>query len=183
MKSEEENELIRRCREGNLKAFGELVNEYKSRVYAVAFRIVGNPADADDLSQEAFIRAYRSLVKFRGESSFYTWIYKIVTNLCLNHRKKNMKIIKSSFDERFVDPDSRKAGSNPLPGEGKETRAEIFKALGSLKDSFRMALDLVVFQGLSHREAAELAGCSEGTISWRIFKARQQLREQLAAYI
>lgn len=183
MNREDEKVLIRRCRGGEMEAFGELVDEYKTRIYATAFRILGNHADADDLSQEAFLKAYRSLGRFRGESGFYTWVYKIVTNLCLNYRKINMRRKMYSFDENIGDSLSRKGKEDPLPGEGQETRAAIFQALDSLGESFRIAMDLVIFQGLSHREAAEVAGCSEGTISWRIFKARQELRGQLAAYI
>ncbi len=173
-----EETLIRQTREGDLESFGKLVDEYGKQIYALSFQFLGNHADAEDMVQEAFIRAYRNLENFRGDSTFHTWLYQIALNLCSNHRKKNQRLIYMS--KRSLSALNRRNNGTPEgnPRQLVETRDIVRNAMASLQPHLRRAIFLVAGKSLSHREAAEIEGCSEGTISWRVFKARQRLREK-----
>ena len=185
MKRELENEkmLIRRSREGDLEAFGELIDEYGKQIYSISFQILGNHADAEDMLQEAFLKAYKNLKKFKGNSRFYTWLYRLTINLCINYQKKNGRMIPLPPEAMASLNNERGKKQNSNPHQTREICQEIRAAIESLSRPLRMAMVLVAFHGLSHREAAEIEGCSEGTISWRIFKARQYLRKKLGAFL
>jgi len=185
MKRELENEkmLIRRSREGDLEAFGELIDEYGKQLYSISFQILGNHADAEDMMQEAFLKAYKNLKKFKGNSRFYTWLYRLTINLCINYQKKNGRMIPQPPEAIASLNNEREKKQNSHPHQTQEICQAIRTEIESLSRPLRRAMVLVAFQGLSHREAAEIEGCSEGTISWRIFKARQYLRKKLGDFL
>lgn len=177
--------LVERARHGNGEAFAELARRHRERIYALMIRMTRNHCDADDLTQEAFLTAYRGLGSFNGRSSFYTWLYRIAVNLSLNHLKKRGRDKGSvSFDERlFGGNEPRSPGSSP---EETSVRVELGerleRAIDGLPDLFKATFLLVTRQGLSHAEAAAVLGCTEKTISWRMHKARKKLRASLAPF-
>jgi RNA polymerase sigma-70 factor (ECF subfamily) len=177
MGSLSEDELIQKAIDGEVEAFGELVKKYQKRIYSLIYQMTFSHEDANDLSQETFFRAYKSLSKFKKESSFYTWLYRIAVNLVLNHLKKRKNERKNlSFDIHYLDSPQKIL-------EKKEFYKKLKEVISMLPLSQRITLNLVVNHGLSHKEIAKIQGCSEGTISWRIFQARRFLREKLEPYL
>ncbi len=175
-----EETLIRQTREGDVEAFARLFDAYGERIYTLSFQFLGNHADAEDMVQEAFIRAYRNLGTFRGDSTFNTWLFRITLNLCSNHRKKNGRLIVMSPGAVATLHQREKGNPGNNPRDRAETRDAVRNAMESLQPHLRRAIFLVASRALSHREAAEIEGCSEGTISWRVFKARRRLRQNLS---
>ncbi len=184
MKREKEDEkmLIRRSMEGDLEAFGELIDEHGQQIYSISFQILGNHADAENMLQETFIKAYRFLKTFKGESKFCTWLCRLTINLCINYKKKQGRMVVLPPEAIESLNNEREEEQNSNPHQTREICQTIRAAIDSLNGPFRRAMILVAFQGFSHREAADIEGCSEGTISWRIFKARQYLRKKLAGF-
>lgn len=181
-----EQVLVDRAKNGDPDAFNELVLRYEKQVYNLTYRMMGNPEDASDLSQEGFLRIYRSLSRFRGESLFSTWVYRIVSNTCLDElrKRKNYKI--QSFDETFVpgQEEPRLALSNfgespEAVIEQRETQQEIHKAITQLSEEYRLAVILRDIQGLSYEEMATTLSCSIGTVKSRINRGRKKLKEEL----
>jgi RNA polymerase sigma-70 factor (ECF subfamily) len=180
---EREDTLIRRTRAGDLEAFEELIDQYGERIYTLSFQFLGNHTDAEDMVQEAFIQAYRNLETFQGNSMFSTWLFRIALNLCSNYRKKNKRLVLMSPSAlATLNHRSEECGIN-TPHNLLETREAVRVAMDSLSPPLRRALFLVAVRALSHREAARIEGCAPGTMSWRIFKARQYLRESLTDYL
>jgi RNA polymerase sigma-70 factor (ECF subfamily) len=182
--------LIREAQQGNTAAFEELVHQYDRAVLRLAIHLTGSEEDGQDIYQEAFLRAYKSLPLFRFESSFYTWIYRIVTNLCLDHlRKKNLR---GRDVTTIVSPDGKEEDvlngmSDHSPGAsperslvGRELRRCILRALGRLSPRERMVFELKHYHGLKLRTAADLLNTTEGTIKNTLFRATHKLRNQLA---
>ena len=181
----QEEALVRRAQGGDASAFAELARRSRERVYGVIFGLVRNHADADDLAQETFLSAYRAIGRFRGGSSFYTWIYRIAVNLTMNHLKK-MKREKGRSELLDTTPPSaeaRAAASPELRSQAGEISGRIAQALDEIPLPFRAAFQLVVNQGLSHARAAEVLGCSENTVSWRMHKARKMLQARLKPFL
>ena len=177
MENLSEDELIQKAKEGEVEAFGELVKRYQKRIYHLIYQMTFNHEDANDLSQEAFLKAYKSLNKFKRESSFYTWLYRIAINLLINHLKKRKNERKNlDFNIHYTNSPQRIL-------ENKEFYTKLKETISMLPFSQRIALNLVVNHGLSHKEVAKIQGCSEGTVSWRIFQARKFLKEKLEPYL
>lgn len=181
---------VERARRGDRKAFGQIVQNYQRRVYSTAFRVVGNHEDADDVVQEAFVRAYRGIGGFDQRADFFTWLYRIVINVSINQlrkRRRKQGAIASSVDPeqvRLTVEQQRSAGGDPSRAlELKRLVADIGVALDGLSEAVRASFVLVVFDGLSYRQAAEILECSEGTLAWRIHEGRRRLREELAKYL
>ena len=155
---------------------GALVRRHVQRVHAVARSFTGDGEDADDLSQEVFLRAYRGLASFRGEAAFRTWLLRITVNVATNFvtRSRPAPLVTGGL-AGLADP-------GPDPAEAA-SRGEVERLLQdrieALPTDLRATLELVVSQGLSHREAADVLGCATNTVSWRMFRARELLREQL----
>lgn len=172
--------LVERCRQGELGAFEELYRAHAGRLYAVALRLVGNPADAEDLLQEIFLAAHRKLDTFRGESALGTWLYRLATNLCLDHLRsragRSRQVTDSLDDEReMADAISARLA------EGTVTKMDLERALARLPDGCRAAFVLHDVEGLEHREIAEILGVAEGTSKSQVHKARLKLRALLSA--
>ncbi len=181
--------LIKRVKAGDINAFEELVCKYKEKAYRTAYQMTNRHADADDLSQEAFIRAYRSMSSFNEQASFSTYLYRIVINLSINHLKKEGRHRHLSLNEEIIIDNPHpelSAGEKDTPREAlliKELHQEISKAIASLPLKERTVTIFSLLQGLSHQEIAEIEGCAEGTVSWRLFRARKRLRKKLQPYL
>ena len=161
---------------GDRDAFGELVQKYKQQIYFVAYRMTNNHTDADDLSQEAFIKAYESICNFQEKSSFFTWLYRIIMNITINHLKKMGRRQIFTLDENISIEDI----SNPEKiAESRQLNEEITKAINSLPLKQKAVVELALLEGLPHREIAQILGCREKTVSWRLFQARNKLKEKL----
>ncbi len=183
--------LIREAQAGSRAAFDALVRQYDSAVLRLALRLTGSEQDAQDIHQEAFLKAYRYLGNFRFECSFYTWIYRIATNLCLDHLRRR----KSRREEQSVVLDSRgeeldllgnvsddRSGANPARElERKFLGEKIQEALGQLTPRERMVFELKHYQGLKLRAIGEMLETTEETAKNTLFRATRKLRLRLAA--
>jgi len=176
--------LVDEARKGGREAFAELVRRHERRVYGVALRMAGNVADADDLAQEVFLTAWKSMASFRSGSSFYTWLYRITVNTsltCLKKRRREKN--RAPFDENLPVGEPGPAEDPERSSSLTELTGRIGQALAGLPDHFRATFALVVDQGLSHADAAAVLGCSENTVSWRMHKARRLLQARLKPYL
>ena len=171
-------DIIDRCLAGDEGAFDLLVRKYQRDVYRLAYRITRNGEDARDLAQDAFVQAFRSLRAFQRKSSFYTWLYRITANLCLNFRKAASRIDPGEVDERV--PDAREDALDRLAREERD-RA-VADAIATLPPQQRATLTLRVHNGLPHKEIAEILECSEGTAKANYFHAVRGLQARLARF-
>ncbi|HEY6205228.1 MAG TPA: sigma-70 family RNA polymerase sigma factor [Chthoniobacterales bacterium] len=183
-----ELELVRQCQAGRSEAFDELVIRYRTRVFAMIYNMVHNEQDAWDLAQESFVKAWKSIKRFRRHSSFYTWIYRIVMNVTIDWlRKKQIKGVGAEFDDSMqmkeIDPASRTVPkADPLPHqrlEHAEIRARIDKAIKQLSPEHRAVILMKEIEGMQYHEIAETLGCSIGTVMSRLFYARKKLQHLL----
>jgi len=175
-KTYEDFDLIRRFLKGEEQAFSELVRKYQKRAYYLAYRFTHNHHDADDLSQEAFIKAYNSLKNFKGGSSFFTWFYRITTNLCINYlsrKPKQVQVPVENLPLSHPDPDAQSVM------EDKELRLKINEAIEKLPLQQRAAFTLRQLEGLSFIETSEVMNCSVGAAKASYFHAVQKLRKYL----
>lgn len=158
----------------NTEAFATLVKQYQQMVHALAFRMTGSLEDAEDLAQETFIRAYRQLASFRGDSKFSTWLCQIAVNLSLNWRKRENR--RGDIHSKWAESVTAEKARDEFPDE---LSRRIQTALDRLPAKQRAAIVLTVYENHSHAEAAKLLKCTEATISWRVFAARQKLKRWL----
>jgi len=177
--------LVERVQQGDKRAFDALVMKYQSRVVKVITRYLRDPVEAMDLAQEAFIKAYRALPNFRGESAFYTWLYRIAINTAKNHvvaqgRRPPMDDVEASEAEFFEGPSALKDTSTP---ERMVLRDEIervvFEAIEALPEDLRTAITLRELEDMSYEEIAEVMNCPIGTVRSRIFRAREAIDKKL----
>ena len=182
-----EDVLIRGARTGDRGAFERLVLLYEKKVYNLAFRMMGNHEDASDVAQEAFLRAFSRLREFRGDSSFSTWLYRIVANVCLDElrRKKRQRVSYLSEPASTEDGDMARQIASTDPGpeeflERQEIKEAIQRAIESLPDDHRLIVILRDMNGLSYEEISAVLGCSLGTVKSRLNRARNALRQRLA---
>ena len=175
-----DNEIIRSVLRGNVNDFEKLVTAYEKNVYNIALRMVGDPEDAADMTQETFIKAYRALSGFRGDSKFSSWLYRIASNVCLDFlrsRSRHPQVSLSTVDEddraTFELPDMRQ---NPEEQLMKKLGMEaVRRGLEQLPEQQRQILVLRELGGLSYAELAQTLGLEEGTVKSRIFRARKRL--------
>jgi RNA polymerase sigma-70 factor (ECF subfamily) len=170
MVTDEEGVLIARSRDGDLDAFAALVRMHQRMIHSLAYRMTGSGADADDLAQDAFISAFRSLGSYQGTAKFSSWLYRITLNLCIRWKKREQR--RENTDREWVAADSI---DNARDFRGDRVQ----EALNALPPKQRAAVILTVFDGATHSEAAALLGCAEKTLSWRVFAARRQLAKLL----
>jgi RNA polymerase sigma-70 factor (ECF subfamily) len=178
--------LVERCQAGELEAYEILVGRYRQRVYSLAYGMLRNEQDATDLSQETFVKAWQAIRGFKKNASFYTWLYRITTNLCIDFVRKRDRRPTVPYEEA-VDPDSdvdvEIAPSNqPLPSEEvrrKELREQIDVALQELSPEHRVVIQLREYEGLDYAEIAKAVGCQIGTVMSRLHYARKHLQKLL----
>jgi RNA polymerase sigma-70 factor (ECF subfamily) len=183
-------EKVRDAQAGDREAFDYLVERHKDIVYAVAYRFAKDPDLALDLSQNAFIRAYRGIKSFRGKSSFSTWLYRITMNTCIDYTRKRARSVDSLAVPEEV---AEYAGSEPIvaslprePGAdalSSELGEQIQKAVDLLPEYHKSVFVLYEIEGLSYKEIADVVGCSIGTVMSRLHYARKKLRVMLAPYV
>jgi RNA polymerase sigma-70 factor (ECF subfamily) len=184
----DDRELVEAARRGDRDAFRTLFDRYHRRAYALAYGVLRHQDDALDVVQDAFIKAHKYLDKFEGNSSFYTWLYRIVMNLAIDHLRKHRRVKPVELDEARLDEavageDSllpRILGSNP--GRAlldKEIRARIDQALTELSENHRSVLVMRELEGMSYEEMAQAMNCSKGTIMSRLFHARKNMQKRL----
>ncbi len=181
-----DDRLVREAQHGDLEAFAELCRGLQKKIYSIIFAMTRNHQDADDLAQETFMQAFKSLKNFRRRSSFYTWIYRIAVNLTLNFLRKRPKERGQNGLEESL-PGKWSSSEPPESPEvrsmSKELSEKLQSAIDSLPLSYRASFTLVVLQGLTHGQAARVLGCSENTVSWRMHKARKMLQARLEPYL
>jgi len=183
--------LVKLAKQGDLAAFDSLTLMFRERLYGVVYNMTFNHDDAADLTQEAFVKAFRSLSKFKEKSSFFTWIYRIGVNLTLNHLKKKKARRFFSFDQYLTDgvpsKDSERFSSNESNSVRttllNELHEKLNEALLKLSDKHRTIVVLFEIDGLSHKEIASIMKCTEGTVRSRLHYAKLQLQSFLSEYI
>ena len=165
--------LLTQSRNGDPAAFESLIRKHQRMIHSLTYRITGSLADADDLAQETFLRAYRQLGSYRAVSKFSTWLYRIAINLCLNWRQREK--LRVEVHANWAEMQSG-AGAWESPPAGSELNGRLHAALLKLPGKQRAAIMLTIYDGLNHAEAAEVLGCSETTVSWRVFVARRKVK-------
>ena len=182
--------LVARVQHGDAAAFDVLVQRYKERLYATVYHMTSNHEDANDLVQEAFIKAYKSISSFKRESSFYTWVYRIAVNRTINHLKRRKNRYHFSLDDVDThiqnDPDFVELMSHVTPRREVgliELQEKLNEALQKLSEAHRAVVVMHDVQGMTHADIAKVMKCSEGTVRSRLFYARQQLQGLLTDYL
>jgi len=177
-----EDELIRRAQEGDLEAFCGLARAYERRVYALALHYCRKPEDAEDLSQEVWLKAFRSLGGFRRESSFHTWLCRITVNTFLNHKRagtvtrngEKTTVRLDSLEELLEEPTARTGAEEEI--QKKVLAERVLSALGELTEQQRLIFLLRHREGLTCREVADATGCSIGSVKKSLFRSLEKLR-------
>jgi RNA polymerase sigma-70 factor (ECF subfamily) len=176
-----ERETIHRAQQGDASCFEALYRLYKRRVYPLCLRMTGNIADAEDLTQEAFLQLYRKIATFRGESAFSTWLHRLTVNVVLMHlRKKSLPLVslEEMLEPREEGP-KRDTGARDDHLAGSIDRIVLERSIGDLAPGYRSALVMHDVQGYEHKEIAKLTGCSIGNSKSQLHKARLRLRSML----
>jgi RNA polymerase sigma-70 factor (ECF subfamily) len=172
-----DEELVLQSQNGDLAAFEALIRNYQHMVHSLTFRMTGSLADAEDLAQETFIRAYEQIGSFRGASKFSTWLYRIAVNTCLNWRQSEARRFQL-YAHAAEEISTRHAGGETFTADQAN---EVQAALLKLPAKQRAAIVLTIYDGLNHAEAAQVLGCQETTVSWRVFAAKRKLKRLLTA--
>ena len=177
--------LVRRAKRGDYRAFDLLVLKYQSRLVSIAFKYVKEIQLAEDISQEAFIKAYKAINSFREESAFYTWLYRITANTAKNYLVSKGRRRESSISElsTLENEDQFVIASHDSPDEillAQELRNTLFNAVSSLPEDTRTALSLREFEGLNYEEIAKIMNCPVGTVRSRIFRGREALEDLIS---
>src|SRR5512135_1997065 len=182
--------LVKRARQGDLGAYDELIRRYQERIYATIYHMTSNHEDANDLAQDAFIKAHQALKTFKGGSSFYTWVYRIAVNKTINFLKQRKHRVQMSLNDLDFnaehDPDLVALISDRTPRRDvglAELQEKLNGAMQKLSESHRLVVTLHDVQGLSHEEIAKIMDCNIGTVRSRLFYARQQLQAYLSDYL
>lgn len=182
--------FIRRVQEGDVAAFDHLIRKYRERLFSIIYNLTSNREDAADLTQEAFIKAFSSINRFKGKSSFFTWLYRIGVNTALTHLKRNRMRHFFSFENlneevhssEILEVLSVKTNSEKS-SLAKELQEKLNEALQKLSPKHRTVVVLYEIEGLSHQEISDIVGCSVGTVRSRLHYAKQQLQSFLQEYI
>lgn len=179
--------LIRRCRAGDADAFGGLVLRYQDRLFAALVHLLGSLEDARDVTQDAFVLAFEKLGTFRGDSAFYSWLFRIAYNAAMTRKRKERRLpasIDEARERRGEDLSDRRSDIDPGAAlDSEERQGLVRKALDELGDDYRTAIILKEIDGLRYDEIADIVGCPIGTVRSRIHRARQELRDKLSRTI
>ncbi|MFM1852629.1 MAG: hypothetical protein RIS54_2313 [Verrucomicrobiota bacterium] len=184
-------EIVQRVQSGDVAAFDELVTRYRGRVYGMIYNMTSNREDASDLTQDAFINAFQSINRFQGQSSFFTWLYRIAVNATLTHLRKNR--LRTFFSLEKVDENDRQSAEviEALTDNSgverdtfvKELQERLNEAMQKLSIKHRTVVTLFEIDGLGHQEIADIMACSVGTVRSRLHYAKQQLQAELQPYL
>ena len=180
-RGQEASALVDAAKRGDEKAFEALFVRYRPRIYALALHLTGKPSDAEDITQDAFLRAYANLAKFQGRSEFFTWLYRIALHRALNaKRNRGRRPVVALDDPRVKAAVAVDAGGDPRRVlELQESYSHLLAAFDELSPVLRTTVVLTTLQGLSYKEAAVVLETSEGTVAWRVHEARRQLRKTM----
>lgn len=186
--SAEDLPLVERAKKGDREAFGQLVRKYQRRVYSAAFHMTGQHGDADDVAQEAFVRAWRALPRFDGRADFTTWLHRITINAALNHLRARKRAPTLPSLQQPDDPTERDlpvfGSTDPRDTSlSKETITAVVKALGELSPTLRITVILATIEEMPYKQIAQALEVPEGTVAWRVNQARRLLRQKLAAFL
>jgi len=186
----DDSTLVRRAQAEDVSAYDQLIRRYQERIYATVYHMTSNHEDANDLVQETFIKAYRALKSFKGDSSFYTWVYRIAVNKTINFLKQRKNRVHMSLNDVDFnaenDPDLVALVSDKTPRRDlglTELQEKLNDALQKLSEHHRMVVTLHDIQGLSHEEIGKIMDCNVGTVRSRLFYARQQMQAYLSDYL
>ncbi len=184
-----DRELVARAQQRDAAAYDELVRRYYKRIYALLYNMTSNKEDAEDLIQDVFVKAYDALQRFKGDSSFYTWVYRIAVNRAINYVKRRNKRAGLSLDDMDGGVERDKAyvelSSKESPFRDatlSELQEKLNEALQKLSDKHRAVVVLHDIEGVPHEEISKMLGVSSGTVRSRLFYARQLLQSELAEY-
>lgn len=184
---QQEMELVKRAQKGDVAAFEILIEEYQKRIFSVAYRMMQHQEDAADLTQEVILKLFKNLDKFKGDSQFSTWVYRIATNTCLDAIKKSRRHVTYSLDKEIETDDGSIAGELPDKGptpeevaERKDVQRAVYAAIDKLGKEHKQVIVLRDLQGLSYEEIAQILQCSVGTVKSRISRARGNLKKLLS---
>lgn len=186
MSSTNERNLVERAKSGDIEAFEQLIISCEKKVFNIAYRMIGNYDDANELAQEVFLKAFRSIKKFKGDSLFSTWIYKITANVCLDELRKRKKKVVISLDQdielnegevKRQIPDD--APTPDLEVESNEIKSAVNESIQQLPEDYKSVIILRDIQGFSYTEISKIVNCPEGTVKSRINRARQALKKIL----
>jgi len=177
-----DSEWVQRAQAGDAEAFSALVLEHQPFVYNLALRVVGDADEAEDLAQEAFVRAWLALPNFRGQAQFRTWLYRIVTNLCCNRLPRLRRDLLAMGEEEAADLPGEPKGDPASSVEADERRAFLHRQIEALPESYRLLVTLRFQQELSYDEIANVLSLPLGSVKTGLFRARARLREALHEY-
>lgn len=182
--------VVQRVQSGEVGAFDQLVVRYRERVFAVVYNMTSNREDAADLTQDAFIKAFQSINRFQGQSSFFTWLYRIAVNSTLSHLRKAKLRTFFSFEKITEDDKTTELLAQLTDKDGadrevyvRELQEKLNEALQKLSIKHRTVVTLFEIDGLSHEQIAEVVGCSVGTVRSRLHYAKQLLQSELQSYL
>src|SRR2546426_12711279 len=188
--SQDERTLVKRAKAGDMGAYDELVKLYQERIYATIYHMTSNHEDVNDLTQETFIKAFQALKSFKGDSSFFTWVYRIAVNKTINFLKQRKNKTHMSLNDLDFnaehDPDLVALVSDKTPRRNVnliELQEKLNGAMQKLSEIHRLVVTLHDVQGLSHEDISKIMGCNTGTVRSRLFYARQQLQAYLSDYL
>jgi RNA polymerase sigma-70 factor (ECF subfamily) len=177
--TDEEKTWVVQSRNGDFAAFESLIRAHQRMIHALTFRMTGSSADAEDLAQETFIRAYRQLDSYQGTAKFSSWLYRIAVNACLNWRQRESR--RGQIHANWAESNVALQSEPESTPDDDELNRRVQAALLKLPAKQRAAIVLTVYDGRNHAEAAQILGCSETTVSWRVFAARRKLKRLLSA--
>lgn len=181
MTTTDELQWLERARGGDRAAFGKLVRRHQQRVYRLALHLTGNAGEADDVTQETFLRAYRAITSFDARADLFTWLYRICVNVALNLRRQRRRQSTDLDDPRVPEAAFDGPGSDPArAAEQAQAYRALARAMDGLSEALRTTLILACVDQLPYKDIAQVLGCSEGTVAWRVHEARRQLREAMS---
>ncbi len=174
--------LVQRAQRGNQDAFAALVTRHQRYVYNLAYRLLGDGREAEDLAQEAFLRVWKGLNTFRGDAKFTTWLYRIVTNLCYNRLEGlRRELLDLSVDDGDLAHALSHAKEPPVVVETAESYAFLHRQVAALPTKYQLVISLFYLQGFSYQEMAQVLEMPLGTVKTHLFRARQRLKQYLLA--